>query len=99
MAFERVSLFSRVEINYSATDAATLQFYTDLPGNEMTARCSPAKTIPATTTRRTLRLILPAGCQGHLLRAEVVPLTGELRLYGMRVRCRTLPDGDWYWFP
>jgi len=97
MGFEKSHLFGKIEVELLSNCTGTLALSTDLPGNAMAQRFS--FTTPISSTRRPVPSRLPGNMQGHLISAKFTPGAGQTELYGMRVWCRELPDGQWGWFP
>lgn len=97
MGFEKSHLFGKVEFELIASAIGSLTLYTDLPGNAMALRATVAT--PTCATRRPVSSRLPGSMQGHLISAKFTPGTGQAEIYGLRVWCRELPDGQWGWFP
>ena len=95
MAFEKVHLLGKVELDIVASAGGTLTIQTDIPGEAMADRGTV--TIP-TCTRRVVRSRLPYNFHGHLFQFKVTA-TGTVRLYGVRVWARELPGGQWQWYP
>jgi hypothetical protein len=96
VGFQKVKLFSKIEVHVAASAQGTFAILTDLPGNAMAQRTSFP--IP-TTTRRPVIARLPFNTQGHLIQALLTPnAAGTVTLYGARVWARELPNGEWAWY-
>ncbi len=95
MGFEKSHLFGKVEVDVAATAAGTFALSTDIPGGAgMAQRFS--FTIPI-TARRPVSSRLPGSMQGHYVSCKYTPGAGQSELYGVRIWCRELPDGQWDW--
>lgn len=97
MAFERVGLFTILELHYMAVAGATVTFLTDQPGDAMAAR-GPALVVPASNVRRTVKFRLVGTIKGRLYSVSVAS-TGVVILYGGRVYARPLglSQAEWTW--
>ena len=96
MAFEKVKLFAKIELDVEATAQGVFVIETDVPGNAITLRYS---FIVPVTSRRPVSSRLPYNTQGKLLRVSYSPGAGQSRLYGVRAWARELPNGQWGWYP
>jgi len=86
--------FKEITFEYELTGAAaTLAFYTDLPGNAMALRTIPGGSsgvIPITTTDRSITIPLD-GINGTLYRPQITPgATSALKLFRGSIKLRPI---------
>lgn len=99
MGFEKVTIFGTLELLYSATGIADVQFLTDLPGNALAVRAFDD--MPAAAGRRPFRLRMHGTVKGTLYQVAVIPRTGvTAEVYGARVWARQLGpvESAWQWY-
>jgi hypothetical protein len=72
-----------LSLEYQSNGAATLQWYTDMPGGTLAARKVPAVTLASTSsTRKTITIPLD-GIEATLYYPEITPAAAtQLRLFG-----------------
>lgn len=81
-----VKTVDAVEIDLDASEgAATLQIWSDIPGNVMVVRLGAGTAIAATTGRQVRTIVLASALDGRLFRYQVNTTTG-VQIYGIRAR-------------
>jgi len=96
MAFEKVKLFGKIEVDIAASSVGTFALLTDVPGYAMAQRFTFSVPI---TTRRPVVSRVPNNTVGHLLKVSYTPGSGQAVIYGARIWARELPGGQWQWYP
>ena len=82
MAFRKVNEFKEITLVYSSNGAATLQFYTDMPGNALAARLGSGVTL-ATSTNKRITITVPLdGIEGTEFYPQITPgASTQFRLF------------------
>jgi hypothetical protein len=82
MAFRKCAEFKELSLAYSSNNAATFNFFTDMPGGALAARKGVGVNMPSTaSTRKTLTIPLD-GIEGTLFYPEITPgATTQMKLF------------------
>lgn len=92
---ERVKLLKELQAIVDCDGVGTLRLYTELPSGEMALQHTAAT--PATVGRKPVKLRLPGGIQGRLIRLEFESAS-PCRLLTLRARVKPIGDaGGWVW--
>ena len=90
-----VGLYAILKFDYIAPAGASVQFYTDLPGNAIAQRAT--FNFPAQSTRRTIKFRLASTTKGELYQV-IVTSSGVVILFEGWVFARAIGDNtDWAW--
>jgi hypothetical protein len=95
VAFEKIYLIAKIEIDLQSAVAGAFGILSDTPGNAIAPRVTVTTPICG---RRVVQKRLPYFVQGHLFTFTWLPVLGPGRLYGVRVWARELPTGAWQWY-
>lgn len=95
--FEEPHLFREVEISGYTTGQAKLEFFTELPDQNVAERHEATFTASG-TKRDTFNVRLPHTTKGHLFRPVVTAVSGIVKVFGLSFYHRILGQASgWQW--
>lgn len=97
LGHQTITAGREIEIDCDTDGARTLEIHTErMSGGLELQQSGPVNTESLTPGRATVRVRVPAFCQGRLWRL-VMPAGAAIRIYGMRMYAHGLRGPDWQW--